>query len=353
MHNNRHMQRRRLHQELKRNEAVEVIAELDRRQNGWDRFTDGFRNVISEIKAPFVDPKTSKTPTTTQGSVPTRRPQPSDDDDDDVTTKPAPKTTPTPTPAQKTPTSLDRAATTSSVQRSSVGLPASVVPTSLSDPLPETSLAIATDKPTLPLSSMPLETTTSSTLSPAQTSAAAAQADAQRAEQEATSTAAKAGIAFGVIGGVLVIFMIIWFVMKQRKDQLERQRLDDERFNDEKFNREFASQSASNAPTVPLAAGAIATDRPKTANSNQEKQLPIFPKNTDDAWERPTTGNSSHPSNPFGNHAETLDRPVSPLSDIGVATSTTPVSPALSAVPAASVAGGAVAGAAAAGALSR
>ena len=352
MHNNRHMQRHRLHHELKRNLAVD--ADLDRRQSGWDRFTNGFNDFIADLKAPFAGPKTSETPTSTQSSVPTRRPLPSDDDDDDVTTKPTPKTTPTPTPAQKTPTSLNRAATTSSVQRSSVGLPASVLPTSLSDPLPETSLAIATDKPTLPLSSVPLETTTSSTLSPAQTSAAAVNAEAQRADQEATSTAAKAGIAFGVIGGVLVIFMIIWFIMKQRRDQLERQRLDDERFNDEKFNRDFASQSASNAPATPLAAGAIATDRPKTANSNQEKQLPVFPKNTEDAWERPVTGNSSHPSNPFGNHAETLDRPVSPLSDIGVATSRAPVSPALSvAAPAAAVAGGAVAGAAAVGALSR
>lgn len=342
------MQRHRLHRELKRTVAEEVIAELDKRQSGWNRFTDGVKSVISDIKAPFAAPKTTETPSPTQGTAPTQAPKPNEDDDDDDVkpTKPAPKPTTTAAPAQKTTSTANRAVSSSVQQRSSVGLPASVMPTVTADPLSETSLAIATDKPTLPPVS--LETPTSTSLSPAETSAAAARADAQKAEQETNSTAAKAGIAFGVIGGVLIIFMVIWFIIKKRKDQLERQRLDDERFNDEKFNREFASQSASNAPAAPLAAGAIATDRPRTGNSNEEKQLPVFPKNTDSAWERPTTGNSANPSNPFGNHAETLDhRPVSPLSDIGVATSTSPVSPVLGA------AGAAVAGVAAAGALTR
>ncbi|KAL8369775.1 hypothetical protein RB595_000215 [Gaeumannomyces hyphopodioides] len=351
MQNNRHMQHHRLHQELKRTVAEEVIAELEKRQNGWDRFTDGVKSVISDIKAPFAAPKTSETPSPTRGTTATQTPKPKDEDDDDdvKVTKPAPKPTTTAAPAQKTTTTLQRAVSSSSVQqRSSVGLPASVMPTATADIISETSLAVATNTPTLPPAS--LESPTSTSLSPAQTSAVAASADAQKAEQDANSTAAKAGIAFGVIGGVLIVFMVIWFIIKKRKDQLERQRLDDERFNDKKFNREFASQSASNAPAAPLAAGAIATDRPRTGNSNEEKQLPIFPKNTDNAWERPTTGNSTNPSNPFGNHAETLDhRPVSPLSDIGVATSTTPVSPVLGGA----AAGAAVAGVAAAGALTR
>ncbi|KAL8303078.1 hypothetical protein RB597_005289 [Gaeumannomyces tritici] len=351
MHNNRHMQRHKLHQELKRTVAEEVIAELEKRQNGWDRFTDGVKSVISDIKAPFAASQTTETPASTRNAAPTQKPKPKDDDDDDdgKVTKPAPKATTTAAPSPRTTTTLNRAVSSSSVQqRSSVGLPASVMPTATADIIAETSLAVATDKPTLP--PVAIETPTPTSLSPAQTSAAGARADAQRAEQEAGSTAAKAGIAFGVIGGVLIVFMVIWFIMKQRKDQLERQRLDDERFNDEKFNREFASQSASNAPAAPLAAGAIATDRPRTGNKDEEKQLPVFPKNTDNAWERPTTGNSTNPSNPFGNHAETFDyRPVSPLSDIGVASSTTPVSPITGGV----ATGAAVVGVAAAGALTR
>ncbi|KAL8359093.1 hypothetical protein RB601_008072 [Gaeumannomyces tritici] len=324
MHNNRHMQRHKLHQGLKRTVAEEVIAELEKRQNGWDRFTDGVKSVISDIKAPFAASQTTETPASTRNAAPTQKPKPKDDDDDDdgKVTKPAPKATTTAAPSPRTTTTLNRAVSSSSVQQRS--------------------------SPTLP--PVAIETPTPTSLSPAQTSAAGARADAQRAEQEAGSTAAKAGIAFGVIGGVLIVFMVIWFIMKQRKDQLERQRLDDERFNDEKFNREFASQSASNAPAAPLAAGAIATDRPRTGNKDEEKQLPVFPKNTDNAWERPTTGNSTNPSNPFGNHAETFDyRPVSPLSDIGVASSTTPVSPITGGV----ATGAAVVGVAAAGALTR
>lgn len=138
-----------------------------------------------------------------------------------------------------------------------------------------------------------------------------------------TSAGAKAGIAFGVLGGLLMIGLIIFFILNRRKKKNEREPIDDD---DEKLNNVSAapapatySQSNPKAPRLSL--------RPVTqffpGFNNADKRtskgaaMGLSPNTAAGAaarggpFDRPSTSQSTHSANPFGNSAERVPSPIS------------------------------------------
>ncbi|KAG8667200.1 hypothetical protein FPOAC1_012025 [Fusarium poae] len=201
-----------------------------------------------------------------------------------------------------------------------------------------------------------------------------------------TSAGTKAGIAFGVLGGLLAMGLLIFFVFTKRRKQAEMERLenDDEKLHGpmvgrggaappmaaaaavrrsmspEPFEPDTSSVRAdAQAPRVSLrpvtqflpnwngienqkrsskgaalALAAPASTSPSTANG------PLSPRTPGgSAWERPSTAQSVDPANPFGTQAERVPSPVqeetasalraspSPMSESSAIAVSAPVSP--------------------------
>ncbi|TWU76421.1 hypothetical protein ED733_006863 [Metarhizium rileyi] len=138
---------------------------------------------------------------------------------------------------------------------------------------------------------------------------------------DGTSAGAKAGIAFGVLGGVLIVGLVAFLLFNRRRRQAATQR----EANNEK-SRPNASgnantfgamnvQSDHRAPRISLrpvtqflpnwsldkrsSKGAGMALHSAAAGANSHNTL----------WERPATSQSSHPANPFGNQAERVHEP--------------------------------------------
>ncbi|KAI5463199.1 hypothetical protein BGZ63DRAFT_402537 [Mariannaea sp. PMI_226] len=196
-------------------------------------------------------------------------------------------------------------------------------------------LAKATGNPSL-------TATDDSVLSSIPTTSAAAvsssTASAVPATDNGTSAGAKAGIAFGVLGGLFVIGMLVFFLFSRRRKQMERQRLEEE---DEKFHAQVdafvgkpatpqaptsaPSNSNTKAPRVSLrpvtqfnpnfngldkrsskgAAMALAVPSGAAGGDNTTNRSP-----GGSAWERPSNGQDIDPSNPFGVQAERIPTPI-------------------------------------------
>lgn len=186
------------------------------------------------------------------------------------------------------------------------------------------------------------------------------------------SVAAKAGIAIGALGGILIVFVIVWMIINSRRKKLARQRQQLE--DDEKINGPFADSAAIRpAPTnrTPNRAPRLSL-RPVTqflpnfnAQSQAERRAsrgialtlnpvsnhsPLNRPNGGSAWERPTvrstmaspngdghrpdTSASLYPNNPFNDNQRIPEEPVSPVSsmgsfdhaNVGVATTTDAIS---------------------------
>ncbi|KAJ4131511.1 hypothetical protein NW768_005701 [Fusarium equiseti] len=205
-------------------------------------------------------------------------------------------------------------------------------------------------------------------------------------EASGTSAGAKAGIAFGVLGGLLAIGLLVFFVFSKRRKQAEMERLgsDDEKLHGpmagsggapmvaaaavrrsmspEPFEPDTASvRTDAKAPRVSLrpvtqflpnwnglenqkrsSKGAALALAVPASGSPPSANGPLSPRTPGgSAWERPSTAQSIDPANPFGQQAERVPSPVqeetasalratpSPMSEksaIGVV-ATAPVSP--------------------------
>ncbi|KAI0387379.1 hypothetical protein F5Y04DRAFT_3626 [Hypomontagnella monticulosa] len=256
-------------------------------------------------------------------------------------------------------------------------LPGSLIATNSIDLDDHSTLAVATSTPTtLSQATKNLETSeaTSGTNVAASASPSATATSAPSTSTD-TSGAAKAGIAIGVLGGVLVVGLLVWFIFNKRRKQMEKQQIQD----DEKIHGPIGGRPASilstrtsaTAPQLSLrpvtqfmpafgerrsskgAALALATG-PASANSQNGNRSP---------WERPSTSHANDPENPFGNNAERAytptghDQPSNPFENpenvVGVA-QTTNSPPTASPIGNAAAAGAAaVAGAAAGAAVTR
>nr|XP_036577873.1 uncharacterized protein CTRU02_12180 [Colletotrichum truncatum]KAF6784969.1 hypothetical protein CTRU02_12180 [Colletotrichum truncatum] len=203
----------------------------------------------------------------------------------------------------------------SSIEATSTSLP-SVIEEPLTESI-QTTLALATDDPTIARSTRTAATANANEVTASSSPSATASAAAEKSTGE-TSGAAKAGIAIGVLAGVLVVFLLIFFLFNRRKKQLEQQRLADE---DEKFHGDFGNAAAvttgnPRAPRISL--------RPVTQflpNLNLDKRQSKINTTANvapaaalgartpgqSAWERPLTSQSANPANPFGAQAERIN----------------------------------------------
>ncbi|KAM0325884.1 hypothetical protein ACHAQA_007187 [Verticillium albo-atrum] len=312
-----------------------------------------------------------------------------DDDEERTTTKASPTTIQgAGSPLRPEPKSSASAASTeATTTRDSDAKTTTTIPTVISEPTKTdipTTLAMASDAPesiTQPSRAINAGHITSASSTPS------GSALPQETASTEPSGAAKAGIAIGVLAGVLLIGLAVFFLFTRRKRQVERQRLNDD---DEKLHNPFAP---------PTTAAAVATSersnpraprislRPVTQflpNLNFDKRASkganiamapaaggLTPSQSGQsgfsAWDRPSTSESTHPNNPFGNQAERVPTPIAeepwtPVSDKPLPPGPIPQPPTVSAPPEdswsahapAAVAGAALAaGAVGAGGLAR
>ncbi|KAK7409460.1 hypothetical protein QQX98_008368 [Neonectria punicea] len=146
-----------------------------------------------------------------------------------------------------------------------------------------------------------------------------------------SSAGTKAGIAFGVLGGIFVVGLLVFFLFSRRRKQAESQRLKDD---DEKLHGPInpavvvaastAPRSDPKAPRISLrpvtqflpnwnlekrtskgAAMALAVPGAAAGGAMTSRAAP-----GGSAWERPSTAQSADPANPFGAQAERLPTPI-------------------------------------------
>lgn len=349
-------------------------------------------STVGASNADETQPATANATPTTAESKPTttaqRDPEPTTEK---ATEKPAEQST------AKT-TEAEQAKTTPAAAQLQTGddtsLPESLVPTESVDLSDHTTLALATSE----LATSTHATTHATGASNALLGATAA-TDAEGAatatvsstaepisDTSSSSAGAKAGIAFGVLGGILVVGLLVWFLFNKRRNQMEQKRAQDDEKNNEKINGAFAArppsfqerpasiQTARTSATAPrLSLRPVQLEMPSfgerrssrgaamalnLASANQNNYENPGPQTGNGMWERPTTGHSNHPDNPFRDNAPATPEPKTgtvppnnpfdaPENVVGVATTTN--SPPRS-NDAAAVAGAAVGGAAVAAA---
>ncbi|KAH7165587.1 hypothetical protein EDB81DRAFT_640898, partial [Dactylonectria macrodidyma] len=188
-----------------------------------------------------------------------------------------------------------------------------------------------------------LETSNINTATSALSSSSASAAASSSSGDSGPGT--KAGIAFGVLGGIFIVGMLVFFVFSRRRKQADRQRLEED---DEKLNGPIGPARVASPvnPVGPsdahLGVAAAVSNTPRTdpkaprislrpvtqflPNWNLEKRTSKgaamalaapaaggavasrVPGGS--AWDRPTTAQSSDPSNPFGVQAERVATPI-------------------------------------------
>ena len=152
------------------------------------------------------------------------------------------------------------------------------------------------------------------------TTTASSSSDSDQGSSDGPSAGAKAGIAFGVLGGVLLIGLLIFFLFNRRRKQRQE--------DDEKPSI-IGMGATSGGPLPPTPAMTSNENvraprvslRPVTQffpNLNVDKRsskgaaMALTPTATSVArgnYERPSTSQSNHAANPFGNNAERAPSP--------------------------------------------
>ncbi|KAI1817940.1 hypothetical protein GGS20DRAFT_424250 [Poronia punctata] len=265
----------------------------------------------------------------------------------------------------------------------SLSLPESLAPTGSLDPGSETTLALAgTTSRAVPsqtasagttVALFPTDAATSSTPPPVSD------------DSDDGGAGVKAGIAIGVLGGLLAIGLLIFFLFNRRKKKFQK----DQEQADEKFNTGFvggraasvrSTQAPPNAPQLSLRP--VTQFNPSFNERRSSKGAGVMlgagaaSGPSASKWERPITAHSNNPENPFNdtarayspvaNESSASQQPTNPFNSpehvVGVAQTTdvpsSPVSPTPPATTAVesntvAVAVGAASGAAAADGLAR
>lgn len=253
-------------------------------------------------------------------------------------------------------------------------LPGEIIPTGSVDLSEHSTLAIATSTPTtLVQATKNLETSDATSATSAAAAASASSTATSDSSSTDTSSAAKAGIAIGVLGGVLVVGLLIFFLFGRRRKQMEKQRAqDDEKINGPMSGRPVSLLSTRTTATAPqLSVRPVTQFMPNFGERRSSKGAALAlatgatsanaEKTPRSPWERPSTSHANNPENPFGNTAERAYTPTNdhqpsnpfdnPENVVGVAqTTNSPPKPSLAT---GATAAGAVAGAAAAAAITR
>ncbi|KAI0189727.1 hypothetical protein EV127DRAFT_495674 [Xylaria flabelliformis] len=195
-------------------------------------------------------------------------------------------------------------------------LPESLKPSKSVNLSGESTLAIAGSTP---LSKQtPASTTADTTSSLGATDAAVTSSPTSTSSPSSSdsSPGVKAGIAIGVLGGLLVVALLIFFLFSKRRKQLEQQRAKD----DEKVNGEFAGgrtasiRSTRTSATAPRLSLRPVTQFNPTFNERRSSKgagLMLATAGAQNAsrekggsmWERPSTAHSNNSENPFNDNA--------------------------------------------------
>lgn len=356
---------------------------LHRRQNdnAWDNFVDGVESAANDLN-PFKETPTiqKKAPSTVYQTVYETLSATFDgpiggystlgqsDDEPKTTaaavtptqvaapaaTEKAQETTPTTEAKAVETTPVSVAKNTKAIETSTEGttLPGEIIATSSVDLSEHSTLAIATSTPTtLVQATKSVESSSAVSASASDVAAAATASSSSAATTDSSSTetsgAAKAGIAIGVLGGVLVVGLLIFFLFSKRRKQLEKQQAqDNEKINGpmSAVNRRLSLLSTRTSETAPQLSvrpvtqlympnfgerrsskGAALALTVGANNANTEKDASRSP------WERPSASHANNPENPFGNNAEraytpTNEKPSNPFDNpenvVGVAQTT-------------------------------
>ncbi|KAI1470504.1 uncharacterized protein F4812DRAFT_268128 [Daldinia caldariorum] len=198
-------------------------------------------------------------------------------------------------------------------------LPASITHTSV-DISNESALALATSTPTtlLTKATKNAESSQIAGVTDAAANAAATTSPTSTSTADSsvpdTSGAAKAGIAIGVLGGVLVVGLLIWFLFARRRKQLDQQEIENEKADTS--NRRVSILSTQTSATAPqLSLRPVTTEIMPTFSERRSSKgaalalamggAAVKPGNANQSlWERPGSSNTNSPENPFGNNAE-------------------------------------------------
>ncbi|KAL2267225.1 hypothetical protein VTJ83DRAFT_4502 [Remersonia thermophila] len=229
--------------------------------------------------------------------------------------------------------------------------PLAVFPTAINRP--EVPDADASTLALAPTTSSPVVTTTAiPTTSAASATGTASPTGTPLKDKEGggdNGVVTKAGIAIGVLGGILVVFVLGWLIVSMRKKKLAQRRQQQE--EDEKIHGPFSDRAAvspvspvrqapSKAPRLSLrrVSGFLPgfsspSSGPDGRGSrgmnmalNPVSQSPTHGPNAASAWERPGlrlntdrpgTSTSLHPNNPFHDRHHVADDAISPVSSMG------------------------------------
>lgn len=283
------------------------------RRGAWDDFTGAVQSVWDDVN-PFQNQAKAGPSTVFRTVFRTMTPDDWDGTAAAWTTLAVKKTTksvPTTTSTQPT----NKISSSTSVKKTSTpgSLPKSLAPTTTGT-IPAT-LALATGERGGPPTSVVARPTVSG---------AQASETSSAANTGAIGGAAKAGIAIGVLGGVLLVFLAVYFAFSKRRKQMEKQRLED----DEKINGPFSDSRAVPPPTPakaprlslrPVTQFLPNLGGPANQQANRGNAIAMVESPTQQTsrgmgggpWDRPTTSQSTNSANPFGSGAQRLYSPIS------------------------------------------
>lgn len=240
------------------------------------------------------------------------------------------------TVAQAAQTSLDLATSTAAAAKDTDILPGSIMQTGSVDLSQHSTLAIATSRPTtLSQATKNVETSEAAAATRASASSSSSATATAESSNASSSSAAKAGIAIGVLGGILVVGLLVFFLMNKRRKQLQKEREDNEKVNHGPYNARpmsmLSTQTSATAPQLSLRPLTEFMPAFSERRSSKGAHLALATGNQS-LWERPGTSHANNTENPFGNHAERVqtptgnDRPTNPFDNpenvVGVAQTT-------------------------------
>ncbi|KAI1109547.1 hypothetical protein F5Y14DRAFT_458079 [Nemania sp. NC0429] len=205
--------------------------------------------------------------------------------------------------------------------KASETVPSALEPSKSVDLGGESTLAVANTPTAKHQSHAPAVTSAASSLGPVDANAAASSSSPSSSPVSASSgitPAAQAGIAIGVLGGLLAVALLVFFLFSRRRKQLEQQRAQE----NEKTNGPIVGGRTASIHSTPTSAVAPQLSlRPVTqfnptfnerrsskgaglmlAAAGASQQTPMHEKGGS-MWERPSTAHGANPANPFNDTA--------------------------------------------------
>lgn len=299
-----------------------------RRSHGHARKREGARDGAPAVERRVVTVYTTLTsPGWAGGELTTIYPSPTSKDEDDTET--------TTTPDKLVADQKTVGKQVAQLSSSSKSLPSAIEASTALGAMGTGALVAATEDPT---TSSTVASSTASSMTPttavSQTSSASATSSASSSSTSdgSNDVAVKAGIALGVLGGLLLVLGLVYFlIMKRRKQMEEQQRI---AADDEKLNGPFEDgpppATPAKAPRLSLRpmTGLFTGFNSSASGEQRAVKSPAMAMRAPSAsaWDRPMTSESHNDHNPFGSGAERI--PEEPSTPHNMVNPMTPISEA-------------------------